>query len=1054
MDEKDTSFITNTNDNTLFERFKEILSEMEYFDCLVGYFYVSGFYKLQEKLKDVDKIRILVGMGIDSQTFQLIEDSKTELISAAEFKEKFSKDIIKEMNNSENSSKVEKGAKQFIEWLKEGKIEIKGYKKRKTHSKLYIMTLRNRNVIKGTVITGSSNFTHPGLEKNLEFNVELNQRENYIFACEQFEKLWAESEELTEEFVNNLTKNTWLRDDITLYEMYYKFLYEYLSEKIDNDLKDLKDIIKPPKFKYLKYQRDAVFYAKQIINEHGGVFLSDVVGLGKTYMGALLAQQLQGRTLVIAPPALVDKYNPGGWYRVLKEFEVNCEVESKGKLDKILENIPSDSYMNVIIDEAHDYRNEDTQLYDKLSRICKNKKVILISATPFNNSPSDLLSLIKLFQPAHNSTIPNCRDIEDWFKKLINKQNNIDRVNDYEKYVEVNKEISKSIRENVLKYLMIRRTRNGISQNYAEDLEENNMKFPDVEKPQPIFYEFNEDINNIFEKILISLNEDLTYAKYRPLAEEYQINPDSTYFNSQKMMENLIKILLMKRLESSSYSFKKSIRNSIEIHEKAIKTFEERNKFYTSRDYNWVYNILEDEDIDHVEELIEELIEKGKIKEYSSSDFKPQFILDLKSDLEVLKGIKDMWDSIEDYPKNIELKNLLNNELKDKKVIIFTEYIDTAEDITDFIRENCTDKVIMFSGKSTETNRQTVLNNFDDNVDKENQKNDFNILVTTDSLSHGVNLHRSNIIINFDIPWNPTKMMQRVGRVQRLDTQFDKIFTYNFFPAEAIEDEINLQKSAENKISMFIDLLGNDSQLLTDEPIKSHDLFTVLNSEFDDGDEFFDQELFYLKQMRDLRDNNEEFYNHIVNLPKKAKVTRKSQETSLITLMKVNKSKKIFKSTSDQTYEVDFFDAVKELYAEKDEEPIIHDEEYYEYLHKNLKAIEELGNNSSFEPNLNNNEKRIIDYIDFCLENIGQTQEYNRRVLIKFRELVEEGHIWKNRDKNLIKELECKYDLGIIVDVFGRNINDEDWKTNTGRYNKEEETTEIILSEYFLNEGG
>ena len=121
-------------------------------------------------------------------------------------------------------------------------------------------------------------------------------------------------------------------------------------------------------------------------------------------MGSLLAQQLRGTTLVIAPPALVKDHNPGGWKRVLREFGVSPMpiVESKGKLDQILEKYDSNSYQNVIIDESHDFRNEDTKQYEYLSQICKGKKVILISATPFNNSPSDLLSQIKLFQPAHN----------------------------------------------------------------------------------------------------------------------------------------------------------------------------------------------------------------------------------------------------------------------------------------------------------------------------------------------------------------------------------------------------------------------------------------------------------------------------------------------------------------------------------------------------------------------------------------------------------------------------------------------------------------------------
>lgn len=179
-------FFTNEYNNTLVDRFNILLKNTEFFDCLVGYFYVSGFYKLEKSLENTKKIRILVGMGIDSQTFQLIEDSQQTMISTSEFKKQFNKDIIEEMNNSENRLDVELGSRRFIDWLREGKLEIKAYKERKTHSKLYIMSFPEDDKDNGRVITGSSNFTRPGLEKNLEFNVELRRDSDYFFAKNKF----------------------------------------------------------------------------------------------------------------------------------------------------------------------------------------------------------------------------------------------------------------------------------------------------------------------------------------------------------------------------------------------------------------------------------------------------------------------------------------------------------------------------------------------------------------------------------------------------------------------------------------------------------------------------------------------------------------------------------------------------------------------------------------------------------------------------------------------------------------------------------------------------
>ena len=1044
----DSNFFTNEKNNTLVDRFNDLLKDTEFFDCLVGYFYVSGFYKLQESLEKTEKIRILVGMGIDSQTFELIEDSKKSNVSTAKIKEQINKDLVKEMDNSENSLNVEKGALQFIEWLKSGKVEVKAYKERKTHSKLYIMTFPEEDKDAGRVVTGSSNFTYPGLEKNLEFNVELKDSNDYYFAKGKFEELWQKSEPITEDFINTLSRKTWLRDDITPYELYLKFIYEFLYDKIWNDKKELEIGYFPKGFKFLKYQRDAVIDAKEKIEEHGGVFLSDVVGLGKTYMGALLAQQLKGTTLVIAPPALTDEHNRGGWKHILREFEVKSIVESKGKLDQILKHHDRSEYQNVIIDESHEFRNEETQRFEYLSEICKGKKVILISATPFNNSPRDLLSQLKLFQPAHNSTLPNAkvRDLEHYFNTLIKRLEKIDKQEDPELYLKVSKEISKDIRENVLRYVMVRRTRNGINKYYQKDLKDNNLEFPTVHPPIPIYYRFTKEIDEIFNETLELIANNLTYAKYRPLASEYQKNPDYRLSNSQNMMRNFIKILLIKRLESGNYAFKKSIDNSIKIHEETIKIFEEKGEFYTSKNYNWkIFDLIEDDDVDEIDELIQ----KGNVKKYHEDDFTDKFLEDLKNDLEILYYIRDKWANIIEYPKRSRLPELLkSDELKNKKIIIFTEFIDTANDICKLIEEECSINVKKYTGNSTNEDMEDVLFNFDANVKKE--KDDYQILVTTDTLSHGVNLHRSNIIINFDIPWNPTKIMQRVGRVQRLGTDFDEIFIYNFFPAEPIEESINIESSAKNKIAMFIELLGNDSPLLTNEPIISYDLFNKLTSDALDEDEFEDDELKYLHLMRDIRDNDKELFKKIEEIPKKARVARKYNENSLITLLKSGNFKKVFKTSDENTEEIDFFEAIKLLEASPNEKGIKIDKNYYKYLDLNLRAFDELLFDSNNEPHLSKNENSIINYINAALFKREELASYDIKFLIKVKDLLSEGQITKNKSKHINKLLKDNAnDAESTISILRNNINEDDLKTTTND-NSEDESKEIVLSEYFI----
>ena len=524
-------------------------------------------------------------------------------------------------------------------------------------------------------------------------------------------------------------------------------------------------------------------------------------------------------------------------------------------------------------------------------------------------------------------------------------------------------------------------------------------------------------------------------------------------------MGNFIKILLVKRLESGSYAFKKSIQNSINTHQQALDTLENKGVFYTSRDYNTkIFDLVAEDEFSKIEELIED----GKANEYYAEDFTDKFKQDLQNDLDILKEISEMWKSIENYPKRLELVRLLNEELKDKKVVIFTEFIDTAEDISKLISDKCEGNVKLYSGKSGKEDMDEVLYNFDANIPEKRQKNDYRILVTTDTLSHGVNLHRSNVIINFDIPWNPTRMMQRVGRVQRLGTKFKNIYTYNFFPAKPIEDKIQLQSLAENKIAMFIELLGNDSQLLTEEPIKSFDdYFNIISSNIDD-DELVDDELKYLREIRDIRDNDPELFKRIEELPIKARVARKADDKHLITLMKKDNFKKLFKSNGSSAEEIDFFEAIKELSADKEEKAIAVDNEFYNYLYQNMFAFDTILNNPDDEVKLSNNEKFILKYIKYA-RSCKKLLNHDRNYLFKVKELIEEGHITKSRAKKIKNELVAidknNKDLdkikrsNLIVQVFNNNILDEDLKTETASCIKEctEEPKQIILSEYFIN---
>ncbi len=1043
-----TNFITNEEGHHLSTKLNNVLKKSREFDCLVGYFYISGYHMLEKELDKMDHIRILVGMGVDSKTFDALEIDKKDRIPDKEFIETAKTNITTEMANSEDTVLVEKGVKNFLEGLKSGRIEVRAYKKRSIHSKIYIMTYRNDPDSPGEVITGSSNFTAPGLNYNMEFNVQLKNDDDYEFALNKFNELWNESTDVTIDYINTITKNTWINEDITPYEMYLKFIYEYLKEKINNDIVDFDESYQPPTFKQLKYQTDAVVQAKAILEEHNGVFLSDVVGLGKTYMGAMLLQQLKGRTLVIAPPALIDRHNPGGWTRVLEDFEIVPYVHSTGKLQDILKEYNPDSYSNVLIDESHKFKNEDTQMYDYLSQICRGKKVILVSATPFNNSPKDLLSQIKLFQNAHKSSLPELQvsNLQKYFDDLMKGLNKIDRNTERELYEKENKRITKDIREHVLKHLMVRRTRSDIAKYYAEDLKKNHMEFPKVNAPEPKYYKFDDELNEKFDESLEIIAKELSYAKYSPLSDKYAVNPKNEYQSSQKLMANFIKILLVKRLESGIASFKKSIENSIHSHKQVIKAFEENKVFYSTSNYsNKVYDLIENEDINAIDKLIEE----GKdIKKYHADEFKPKFIRDLKHDLTLFEYIRDLWKDVDKYPKNQELVKLIKGDLKNKKVIIFTEFIDTADFLENLLKTECTKKVLKYTGESTEEDHKKVIYNFDANITENNQDNDYDILVTTDVLSHGVNLHRSNILINYDIPWNPTKIMQRVGRVERLGTKFDEIFIYNFFPAKKIEKEINVVEIAKQKVNNFIQLLGNDSQLLTEEPIESHDLFAKINAELTDDDEEVESELKYIRIIRDIRDKDKELFKKIEKIPPKARVTRKNDTQKLISLFKSDKYKKIIKTENGETNEIDFFEAIKEFETNKNEKQIRSDEEYFEYLHKNLREFEKIIKTVNILE-LKKPEKEVIKILNYALSNKRELAQYEKDYYIKLIKLIKQGSITKHEIKTILKNIKKEGDIHQIYLNINHVLNRDVMKTKIIE-DKNDGKTEVMLSEYYF----
>ncbi|MBI2841874.1 MAG: helicase [Armatimonadetes bacterium] len=1057
----DLTFITNEESASLLSRFSVLIKDCRAFDVLVGYFFASGFHALRQSLENTSSIRILIGISTSTDILSAVAsarqaDQLSMNFSHSEVKECVESVVIDEFEHSEDNQRIEEGIAAFIEWIKNGKLQVRAYPTKKLHAKLYILSFAEGDRDIGRVITGSSNFTQAGLLDNLEFNVELKNRSDYEFALCKFNELWAEAADVSEKYLDTIRSKTWLCDTITPYELYLKFLYEYFKDEMSQSEELFYRFI-PENFRKLEYQEQAVMTAKRIVEEYGGAFISDVVGLGKTYICAMLANQLEGRHLVIAPPVVLDENNPGSWRNVFRDFNIPATYESLGKLDKLLQQ-GTEKYTNVFIDEAHRFRNEDNATYEMLARICRGKRVILVTATPYNNYPRDILSQVKLFQSGKKSTIPNLPNLEAFFGRLHKSLKGLDRQKDHELYMQTVKENARGIREKVLKYLMVRRTRSEIVRYFGGDLGRQGLKFPEVADPEPVYYELDEQEDAVFTETIRCLASVLNYARYTPKLY-LKKGVEQLERQSQTNMGSLMKILLVKRLDSSIYAFRQSIGRFIKSYGRFIGALETGQVYLSKRYSEKIFEMLENDD----DEAIQQLIDEGEAEVYSASDFKPEFKVALRSDMDTLIRIRDMWSGIKRDAKLITFKKKLASDdiLKNSKLLIFTESKETAEYLERELSSVYPDEVIAFTGGSGAAAREKVIQNFDARV--RFPKDDYRILVSTEVLAEGVNLHRSNVVINYDIPWNPTRMMQRVGRINRVDTQFDTIYTFNFFPTTQSNDQIKLKEAAEAKINAFISMLGADARLLLEgEEIESHELFNRLISKatITGSDEDEESELKYLQVIRDIRDNDPDLFNRIKQLPKKARTARTHDSGDcLVTYFRKGKLQKFFLSCpGEESNELDFMEAAALLEATPDIERDKLGKDFYDLLTKNKNAFDLCTEEEDAEPvrdGSRSNAQRVLGILKAFRKDLRRLTEDQEQYLKTVISRLEAGSIPRQTLKTTHEAIQEEFkqrtpDVVRLIGVLQKSIPSELLDGFVvERSSHSAKPREVILSEYY-----
>lgn len=1060
MSKTDKKFFTNEPDVTLLDRFKQTLKDVRFFDVLVGYFQTSGFYQLYEAFEDIEQIRILVGLGIDKQAFEIIDDAKYQMelnFTHKETRELFSDTVVDEIDQTPDTSEVEIGIKKFIDYLVSGKIQIKAHPSHKIHAKVYISRFHEEDRDFGRVITGSSNFTYSGLVSQYEFNVELKDKPDVEYASEKFEQLWSEAIDVNEDYINSVQSRTWLNDKLLPYLLYLKTLYEYFKEDINLDQTYEADL--PEGFLELEYQKQATLAAYKILEAYNGVFLSDVVGLGKTYISALIAKQLgSSGKLVLCPPPLKDY-----WEETFRDFGVTkFKVESLGKIDQIVE-MNLDKYHYIFIDEAHRFRNQRTQTYAQLAEICAGKKVVLVTATPFNNDIEDLLSELKLFQIPKKSLIPGVSDLDRYFKKRQRRLKELKKGTS--EYLEELGRISSEIREDILKYVMVRRTRNEIVNYFSKDIDERGLSFPDIAEPHSLTYYLGDRLEYVFDET-VSLLKQFSYARYIPfLFLKRQLT--ALEEQQQKNVRAFMKVLLVKRLESSFYAFKLTIDRFVNSYARFIEMFDS-GMVYISKKVN-VFDYL---DSDREDELLG-MVESEEVIGIESEDFEGSYRELLENDFHIIQQIKRLWADVNEDPKLdafvYELKE--NSELAGKKVIIFTEAGETGDYLYDKLSTEFGQKKVLFmhggggvylgNNVHPATAKQKIRENYDPM--SEIQEDVLRILISTDVLAEGINLHRSNIVINYDLPWNPTRVLQRVGRVNRVGTEYQTIHIYNYFPTERGDEAIGLEDNIKGKIQAFHSLLGEDAKYLTEEEeVGSYQIFgdrlvkRLQSVETYTGEVEERSELEYLQIIREIRDEQPDLFEKLKRLPKKARSGKKGDSEALITFIRKGQLKKFFMAEEEESKEVPFLDAMELLRCEEGEEKLPIPKQYFDFLELNKEAFDDLvaeDEDDRRDGHGRSNRTKIIQRlktpeIRYCKQYTDEDENFIRSV----REALEDGRIPHKVEQKVRKEIETEPDSLAVLRKLRKGIPNSFLIKDSSIEEKRRQPREVILSVY-LKEG-
>lgn len=851
MSMQDYSDIIDNRNRFLKDAINDHLKGTEEAKFAVGYLFLSGFNEIANNIAHLDGLKLIIGSTANSQTFEEIAEGmarQEELEEAAE-RLKYQKltdkvaivDTVKNtMGRNIGSLEQSEENEQMLSSLKDliaaEKVKIRVYTKQRLHAKAYLFKYKNEIARQvgspGIAIVGSSNLTLAGFKHSSEMNVRVKGTRNFEDLDSWFENLWNESEPFSEKFRNSL-EESWALRFADPYDLYILTLYNLVQSRMKFRSRVLFDWSRMPHL--YTFQKKAVLQAYETLNRYDGVFICDVVGLGKTFIGAALLSQLGKRAVVICPPRVQSMWDEFG-----ERFQIDIKTVSHGMLNKGIFDENSELWKwrerdVVLIDESHYFRNSDTKRYAELHPFLVGKKVILVTATPQNTSIWNIYNQIRLFnQEGTNDYHVPGGSLKEFFNMV---------------------EYGDSRIEELLTKILIRRTRTFIKKQYQSQ-EGEYIAFP-KRKLETVSYNIDETYNNLFGKIEEALKR-LTYAKYNlwPFVKEEK-RGEQVYRDLKKvtgLLKGLHKVMLFKRLESSIFAFSETIRRLCRIHKRFLAALESNIVPAGEEAQDLIYS--EDVDISDILGDLKEASKKYQVTDFRIDDLKR----DLQNDIEIFEDISEFLKKVpESSDKKFDELLKIAQGHEGKKLLIFSEYADTVKYLhkrlkgtienLEFVTSKTKDAVSIIKRFAPKANEYII----------KGDESPIDVVVSTDVFSAGLNLQDCGTVVNYDLHWNPVLLIQRIGRVDRIGTEHDIIRTFNFLPHKRIDEKISLKERVSRRIQEIHDHIGEDEKILDEsERLNEEAIYAIYDKkDVDSIEEQTDREEFNIEEAELLIDNLE-----------------------------------------------------------------------------------------------------------------------------------------------------------------------------------------------------